>query len=146
MAGRTIERVVCAAALTLGAMGAEAGPLDAAAAQAVSRLVERHGEAERARIERGVAQVARYWAQRDCPVVIHVDKRTPAAKAEKLRADLADLPNIRFSPRHACEWGTWGIVAATQAAGPRRNSVVPPLLDAAAAYEFLSRGREGPTA
>jgi hypothetical protein len=62
------------------------------------------------------AQVARYWATRDCPVVIHVDKRTPGAQAEKLRADLADLPNIRFSPRHACEWGTWGIVAATQAA------------------------------
>ena len=63
------------------------------------------------------AQIARYWATRDCPVVIHVDKRSPNAAAEKLRADLADLENIRFSPRHACEWGTWGIVAATQAAG-----------------------------
>ena len=62
------------------------------------------------------AQVARYWAVRDCPVVIHVDKRTPNAQADELRANLADLENIRFSPRHACEWGTWGIVAATQAA------------------------------
>ena len=62
------------------------------------------------------AQIARYWATRDCPVVIHVDKRSPNAAADKLRADLADLPNIRFSSRHACEWGTWGIVAATQAA------------------------------
>ncbi|MGA0539540.1 beta-1,6-N-acetylglucosaminyltransferase [Neotabrizicola sp. VNH66] len=62
------------------------------------------------------AQTARYWATRDCPVVIHVDKRTADAGVEKLKADLADLPNIRFSPRHACEWGTWGIVAATQAA------------------------------
>ena len=62
------------------------------------------------------AQVARHWATRDCPVAIHVDQRTPAAAEAQLRADLADLPNIRFSERHACEWGTWGIVAATQAA------------------------------
>ena len=62
------------------------------------------------------AQVARHWATRGCPVVIHVDKRTPGAEADKLRADLSDLGNIRFSPRHACEWGTWGIVAATQEA------------------------------
>lgn len=62
------------------------------------------------------AQVARHWAERDCPVVIHVDKRVPGHKVDLLRADLADLGNIRFSPRHACEWGTWGIVAATQQA------------------------------
>jgi len=40
-------------------------------------------------------------------------KRKPYAK---LRADLADLSNVRFSGRHACEWGTWGIVGATQEA------------------------------
>lgn len=62
------------------------------------------------------AQVARYWATRDCPVVIHVDKRAPQSQADQLRADLSDLDNIRFSSRHACEWGTWGLVAATQAA------------------------------
>lgn len=61
-------------------------------------------------------QVARYWATRDCPVVIHVDKRTPNAQVDRLKQDLSDLTNIRFSPRHACEWGTWGIVAATQEA------------------------------
>ena len=37
------------------------------------------------------AQVARYWAAQDCPVVIHVDKRSPTAAVEMLRADLADL-------------------------------------------------------
>ncbi|MCB6178064.1 beta-1,6-N-acetylglucosaminyltransferase [Rhodobacter sp. Har01] len=62
------------------------------------------------------AQIARHWATRGCPVVIHVDLRTPRAQAEQLQADLSDLPNIRFSTRHACEWGTWGLVAATQAA------------------------------
>ena len=62
------------------------------------------------------AQVARHWATRGCPVVIHVDKRVRAKAYERLRADLADLTDIRFSPRFACEWGTWGLVAATQAA------------------------------
>ena len=62
------------------------------------------------------AQVARHWAMRDCPVVIHVDVRVKRRPFDKLRADLADLPNIRFSGRHACEWGTWGIVGATQEA------------------------------
>lgn len=60
------------------------------------------------------AQVARHWAERECPVVIHVDKRVEKWNYDRLRADLSDLPNIRFSPRHACEWGTWGLVAATQ--------------------------------
>ncbi|MDO9639290.1 MAG: beta-1,6-N-acetylglucosaminyltransferase [Pseudotabrizicola sp.] len=62
------------------------------------------------------AQVARHWAERDCPVVIHVDRRVAAKPYGQLVADLADLPNVRFSGRHACEWGTWGIVAASQEA------------------------------
>ncbi|MEY4983170.1 MAG: hypothetical protein RIR62_1436 [Pseudomonadota bacterium] len=62
------------------------------------------------------AQVARHWAERDCPVVIHVDRRVEAWNYERMRADLDDLKNVRFSERFACEWGTWGIVAATQAA------------------------------
>ncbi|WP_395004971.1 beta-1,6-N-acetylglucosaminyltransferase [Cypionkella sp.] len=62
------------------------------------------------------ADVARHWASRDCPVVIHVDRRVPRGQYERLVKALADLDNIRFSARNACEWGTWGIVAATQAA------------------------------
>ncbi len=61
-------------------------------------------------------QVARHWATRDCPVVIHVDARVARKRYVKLKADLADLKNIRFAGRHACEWGTWGIVGATQEA------------------------------
>lgn len=60
------------------------------------------------------AQVARHWAERGCPVVIHVDKRVARPDFQRLSAALADLGNVRFSPRHACEWGTWGIVAATK--------------------------------
>ncbi|MFN4154433.1 MAG: beta-1,6-N-acetylglucosaminyltransferase [Paracoccaceae bacterium] len=62
------------------------------------------------------AQVARHWAERGCPVVIHVDRRVAAKPYGQLVADLADLGNVRFSGRHACEWGTWGIVAASQEA------------------------------
>jgi hypothetical protein len=62
------------------------------------------------------AQVARHWATHDCPVVVHVDKRVRRKGYDKLVKELSDLPNVRFSGRHACEWGTWGIVAATQEA------------------------------
>ncbi len=60
------------------------------------------------------AQVARHWAVHDCPVVVHVDKRVKRRAYDKLVSDLADLGNVRFSPRFACEWGTWGLVEATQ--------------------------------
>jgi Family of unknown function (DUF5927)/Core-2/I-Branching enzyme len=62
------------------------------------------------------AQVARHWAERGCPVVIHVDRRVKARAFEDLRRSLDGVPDIRFSHRHACEWGTWGLVAATQEA------------------------------
>ncbi|NBZ88079.1 beta-1,6-N-acetylglucosaminyltransferase [Stagnihabitans tardus] len=62
------------------------------------------------------AEVARHWAERGCPVVIHVDKRVAKLAYDGLVQSLTDLPNVLFSQRFACEWGTWGIVAATQAA------------------------------
>ena len=62
------------------------------------------------------AQVARHWAERGCPVVIHVDKRVSRTAHDRLVTVLQDLPNIRFSARHRCEWGTWSITVATQTA------------------------------
>jgi uncharacterized protein DUF5927/core-2/I-Branching enzyme len=62
------------------------------------------------------AQVARHWAERDCPVVIHVDKRVPKPSFDGLREAVKDLHNIRFSGRHKCEWGTWSLVQASQTA------------------------------
>ena len=62
------------------------------------------------------AQGARHWAEQDCPVVIHVDRKVVVAEYNRLVTSLGDLANIRFSPRFTCEWGTWGLVAATQAA------------------------------
>lgn len=65
------------------------------------------------------AQLARHWADHGCPVVIHVDARTPQPQFDGLRAALKDLPDIRFTPRLPCEWGTFGIVQATKDAATR---------------------------
>lgn len=59
------------------------------------------------------AQLARHWAEHGCPVVIHVDARTPQDQVDTLQTALQDLPDIRFSPRSPCEWGSFGIVQAT---------------------------------
>ena len=59
------------------------------------------------------AQVARHWAEHGCPVVIHLDRRVPDANRDRLIFSLADLPDVRFSARIACEWGTFSLVAAS---------------------------------
>lgn len=61
-------------------------------------------------------QVVRHWHESGCPVVIHVDKLVSRSSYSKFVAALKDLSDVRFSARHRCEWGTWGIVAATQSA------------------------------
>ena len=62
------------------------------------------------------AQVARHLAAAGCPVVIHVDSRVEREEYAGLVARLADLDDVSFSPRFACNWGTWSLVAATQSA------------------------------
>jgi len=62
------------------------------------------------------AEVARFWAEGGSPVVIHVDKRVGAAAFQAFRSGLADVSDVAFSERHVCEWGTFGLVAATLAA------------------------------
>ncbi|MDW4549224.1 beta-1,6-N-acetylglucosaminyltransferase [Defluviimonas sp. D31] len=62
------------------------------------------------------AQVARFWAESGCPVVIHVDRRVKPRAFRAMADALADLGNVSFCARFACEWGTWSLVAATQAA------------------------------
>ncbi len=61
-------------------------------------------------------QLARHWTAAGCPVVIHADANVPRKKFDAFRAALSDVAQIRFSGRYRCEWGTWGIVAATQEA------------------------------
>ncbi len=62
------------------------------------------------------AQVARHLANAGCPVVIHVDSRVEREEYAGLVARVADLEDVSFSPRFACNWGTWSLVAATQGA------------------------------
>jgi hypothetical protein len=62
------------------------------------------------------AQVARHMAERGCPVVIHIDKTVRPRLAARMADQLKDVADVRFCERHACEWGTWGLVAATQTA------------------------------
>ena len=61
-------------------------------------------------------QVARHWSAAGCPLVIHIDVSVPSKTFKAFQKSLADLPDIRFSKRHRCEWGTWGLVAASQSA------------------------------
>ncbi|GGO57198.1 Core-2/I-Branching enzyme [Roseovarius pacificus] len=61
-------------------------------------------------------QVARHWAAAGCPLVIHADKSVPRDAYKAFTKAMSDLPDVRYSKRHRCEWGTWGLVAATQSA------------------------------
>ncbi|SHG97128.1 beta-1,6-N-acetylglucosaminyltransferase [Cognatishimia maritima] len=65
------------------------------------------------------AQVAKHWAAAECPVVIHVDAKLDRKTFEAFKAQFKDAPRIRFSKRHKCEWGMWGLVAATLSASER---------------------------
>ena len=61
-------------------------------------------------------QVARHWTAAGCPVVIHVDRKVPGEEYARCVASCSDNPRIAFSDRHQCDWGGWGIVAASQTA------------------------------
>lgn len=64
-------------------------------------------------------QAARHWAMGGCPVVIHVDAFVPRQTYSAFVNALSDVPSVRFSKRFRCEWGSWGIVAASQAASEK---------------------------
>ncbi|WP_170405616.1 DUF5927 domain-containing protein [Ruegeria arenilitoris] len=61
-------------------------------------------------------QVARHWTAAGCPVVIHVDRKVDPAVFKDFVAACGDDPLILFCDRQICEWGGWGIVAASQSA------------------------------
>ena len=70
-------------------------------------------------------QVIRYWVDGGCPVVVHVDKSVPRASYSNFARSVSDLDDVLFSRRHRCEWGTWGLVAGTQAASELLLSSFP---------------------
>ncbi len=61
-------------------------------------------------------QAIRLWVGGGCPVVVHVDKKVDQKEYNAFVDALSDLDQVQFSKRHLCEWGTWGLVAATQEA------------------------------
>ena len=60
------------------------------------------------------AQVARHFADQNCPVVIHVDGKVPDRAFRAFQEDLSVTRNVRFCRRVRVEWGTWSVVAASQ--------------------------------
>lgn len=70
-------------------------------------------------------QVARHWTAAGCPVVIHVDRKVSTRVYSGLVNACADNPLIRFSDRHTCDWGRWGIVAASQSASEMMLATFP---------------------
>lgn len=61
-------------------------------------------------------QVANHWVAAGCPVVIHVDAAVSNKVFRDFKAGFAQTPSVKFCKRHKCEWGMWGLVAATQSA------------------------------
>lgn len=61
-------------------------------------------------------QIARHWTAAGCPVVLHVDKKVSRTAYREFSKKLSGNPLVKFSKRYKCEWGTWGIVAASQTA------------------------------
>lgn len=60
-----------------------------------------------------VARQAQVWVNGGAAVVIHVDRKAPAAALAQLQEELAGLSSVSFSPRHHCEWGQFSLVRAT---------------------------------
>lgn len=71
------------------------------------------------------SQVARHWALHGCPVVIHVDAQLGDDDYSSFVDGLADLPNLKFSRRHRCNWGGWSLVQASQTASELMLSAFP---------------------
>jgi len=61
-------------------------------------------------------QVIRHWVAGGCPVVVHVDSAVSAELHDGFVARFKDSDRVLFAKRFRCEWGSWGLVAATQAA------------------------------
>ncbi len=97
-------------------------------------------------------QVIRHWVASGCPVVVHVDAIVDKETYDKFVSAVSDIPDVQFSHRHRCEWGTWGMVAATQEASEQLLKAFPdvthvylasgsclPLRPVSELHDYLSR-------
>jgi len=60
------------------------------------------------------AQVARVLSENGFPLVVHIDRNTPAREAAAFRAAVAPFGNVTLAPQRHCEWGRWSLVAASR--------------------------------
>jgi len=61
-------------------------------------------------------QVVNHWLAAGCPVVIHVDANVGRKEFRDFKASFDGNAQVKFCKRHKCEWGMWGLVAASQSA------------------------------
>lgn len=61
-------------------------------------------------------QIAAHWLRHGCPVVIHVDRKVKRSDYLAFSRALEGFEDVRLLHRHDCEWGTFSLVAAMQAA------------------------------
>ncbi len=59
------------------------------------------------------AGLARRWVEGGAALAVHVDRRAPGAEMRRMRETLAPLPDVIWTPRRHCEWGTFSLVQAT---------------------------------
>lgn len=62
---------------------------------------------------RDVVRLVKRLSVSDAPVYLHVDKKTDVTIFRQMIDELQKLPNLDLLPRHRCQWGGFGMVAAT---------------------------------
>ncbi len=72
-----------------------------------------------------VEQLARHLAEQNCAVSVHIDKNTANSEFQQLVHSLADVTEVVFAPRTACEWGRFSIVKATLDASEKLLGTFP---------------------
>lgn len=59
------------------------------------------------------ARMVRIWHDGGAIIAIHIDAKAPEIEVEKMQQQLADLPNIFYTPRRSCKWGSFSLIEAT---------------------------------
>lgn len=80
-------------------------------------------------------QVARHLAMAGKPIVIHVDHGVDSEVFRRFKSKLAEFDQVVFCERHVCEWGGWGLVAATLTASEVMTKQFPEV-----SHVFLASG------
>ncbi len=73
------------------------------------------------------AEVAIHLAERDCPVIVHVDRRVEKAPFRDFLRRVAGSRNILIAHRVRCDWGTWSLVEASRSSAAQLLKSYPAL-------------------